>query len=342
MKNYPLVHTSDEKELNENTSVRKQLNLVGKNKCVIDFGCATGYFAHFLKNRGCTVVGVELNPEAAEVAKQHCEQVVVADLDYVSISEILAGQEFDVAVFGDVLEHLRDPWRVLKEVRQLLKPSGYVIASIPNIAHGAVRLELLQGRFEYTEFGILDGTHLRFFTRKTVQDLFEQTGYLIDVIDRTIAPTLSGVLLGVPNVNRESLSDDLIHQVEEAEDSDTLQFIVRAFPASLECQYAALDLKYSQVMTKNLELITQNSELQEALLRMQAELGQSKAELSCREVEVNQLNAQLQHNQTELHQIQTALEQVRELNYAMESSKFWALRKVWVRLKRLIGLGADN
>jgi len=73
------------------------------------------------------------------------------------------------------LEHLRNPWRVLEETQQLLKSEGYIVVSIPNIAHGAIRLALLQGRFEYTELGILDNTHLRFFTRKTVEQLFERS-----------------------------------------------------------------------------------------------------------------------------------------------------------------------
>ena len=85
----------------------KQLSLVGKNKSVIDFGCAGGYFAKMLLKSGCQVTGVELNPEAAKVAEKYCQKVLVLDIDDVSIADALEGEKYDVAVFGDVLEHLR-------------------------------------------------------------------------------------------------------------------------------------------------------------------------------------------------------------------------------------------
>ncbi|MDF5728298.1 MAG: class I SAM-dependent methyltransferase, partial [Rhizonema sp. PD38] len=182
-KDYPLVSDLSEADLDENSSLKKMSRLVGDNKQVLDFGCATGYFAQLLQSKGCQVTGVEVNPSAAKVAEQYCQKVIVTDLDFVSLGEILPKQTFDVAVFGDVLEHLRDPWKVLQETKQLLKPEGYVVASIPNIAHGAIRLALLQGRFEYMELGILDNTHLRFFTRKSVEKLFEDSGYIVNGIE---------------------------------------------------------------------------------------------------------------------------------------------------------------
>jgi len=81
---------------------------------------------------GCRVTDIEINPDAAKVAELYCEQVV-ADLDFVSVTELLPIHEFDVAVFGDVLEHLRNPWRVLEETQQLLKSEGYIVV-IPNIS----------------------------------------------------------------------------------------------------------------------------------------------------------------------------------------------------------------
>jgi O-antigen biosynthesis protein len=371
-KHYPLVQINDEKDLGENNSLTKQLNLIGQKKQVIDFGCATGYFAQFLNQRECQVVGIELNPEAAKIAEQHCKQVIVADLDLVSIPEILPGQKFEVAVFGDVLEHLRDPWRVLKEVRQILQPEGYVVASIPNIAHGAVRLALLQGRFEYADVGLLDNTHLRFFTRKTVQELFEQTGYLVDVIDRTVVPPFSDSPL-VPNVERNGLSNELIQQVEQAEDADTLQFVVRAFPMSPEGKYAALNLKYSHAIDQNLHLQSEFSNIQAELEQFKSQLQQSQAGLHQAQVELHQAQAELHQvrvdlhqtqtefhqagvelpqTQAELHQVQVDLHQVRidlhqtqtelhqaqQTKAAMESSKFWKLRQAWFQLKRVFRL----
>jgi len=88
-----------------------------------------------------------------------------------------------VIVFADVLEHLRQPEEILSRCKQLLLPSGFVIASIPNIAHWSMRWNLLFGRFDYTNLGLLDRTHLRFFTYKSAFDLFEKSGYAVDCFD---------------------------------------------------------------------------------------------------------------------------------------------------------------
>ena len=168
-KDYPSPEHLTQENLDENSSLKKMLDLIGEQKQVVDFGCATGYFANLLNSKGCIVTGVEINSDAAKIAEKYCKKVVVTDLDLASITEILPSQEFDVAVFGDVLEHLRNPWKVLEEAQHILKPDGYVVASIPNIAHGSIRLALLQGKFEYMKLGILDDTHLRFFTCKTTE-----------------------------------------------------------------------------------------------------------------------------------------------------------------------------
>jgi len=112
------------------------LRLVGENKGN-RFWLCNWLFSQLLTRKGCRVTGIEINPDAAKVAELY-EQVIVADLDFVSVTELLPIHEFDVAVFGDVLEHLRNPWRVLEETQQLLKSEGYIVASIPNIAHGAL------------------------------------------------------------------------------------------------------------------------------------------------------------------------------------------------------------
>jgi 2-polyprenyl-3-methyl-5-hydroxy-6-metoxy-1,4-benzoquinol methylase len=273
----------------KNHSLKKMLRLVGEDKRVIDFGCATGYFSQLLTRKGCRVTGIEINPDAAKVAELYCEQVIVADLDFVSVTEVLPIHEFDVAVFGDVLEHLRNPWKMLEETQQLLKPEGYIVASIPNIAHGAIRLALLQGKFEYTELGILDNTHLRFFTRKTVEELFERSGYFIDVIDSTKLPILSNSPL-VPDIDENDLNSEIYQQLETKEGVEDLQFIVRAFSSSQQGKNAALNQRY--------KLIYQLDHSQSQLQQTQAELGQ--------------LQAQLQQTQAELERSQANCNKLRQ------------------------------
>ena len=238
-KDYPNVEEIPEELLGDNISLKKILHLVGKGKKVVDFGCATGYLANLLQKRDCVVTGVEINPEAAKVAEKYCQKVIVANLDFVSVQEILPNQKFDVVVFGDILEHLRNPWKVLEDTKQILSENGYVIASIPNIAHGAIRLSLLQGRFDYMDFGILDNTHLRFFTRKTVKSLFEKAGYLADIVDCTKLDCFAESRL-IPKNNRNEFDANTIKKIEEDPDSDTLQFIIRSY-SSPESQ-----LQYTQ------------------------------------------------------------------------------------------------
>ncbi|MBI4588460.1 MAG: class I SAM-dependent methyltransferase [Candidatus Rokubacteria bacterium] len=136
----------------------------GAGKRLLDVGAAEGYLAELLGRRGFEVTCLERDPGLAAVAAEKCRRVVTADLE----RELpLLDGPFDVIVYGDVLEHLSDPARVLSSLNQSLKEDGIVIVSVPNVAHLWVRLQLLLGRFDYADRGILDRTHLRFFTRRS-------------------------------------------------------------------------------------------------------------------------------------------------------------------------------
>jgi 2-polyprenyl-3-methyl-5-hydroxy-6-metoxy-1,4-benzoquinol methylase len=155
----------------------------GDNRRVLDGGAPHGYLAATLRDRGFRVTGIEANPDLAREAAQHCDELVVADLD----GPLPAFNEpFDVVLCGDVLEHLKDPPAVLTSLNQNLKPDGIVIVSLPNVANLYVRLHLLMGRFDYQDRGILDRTHLRFFTRKTFRQLLDDAG--LEVVHLTATP----------------------------------------------------------------------------------------------------------------------------------------------------------
>src|SRR5262249_29951309 len=147
---------------------------------VLEFGCATGYMSEVLKNRlNCSVTGIELVSEAGSQAKKYCERVIIGDAETLDFNEVLKNEQFDAIIFADVLEHLRDPHTVLQRIRPFLAVGGVIIASIPNIAHGSVRLSLLSGVFRYQSTGLLDNTHLRFFTRESIEDMFQGAGFFI-------------------------------------------------------------------------------------------------------------------------------------------------------------------
>ncbi|QEC47114.1 class I SAM-dependent methyltransferase [Baekduia soli] len=168
-------------------SHRLTLAAVPDGARVLDVGCATGYLAADLTRRGCTVIGAEVDPEAAAQARAWCAKVVVGDLEAPETHDAVAAAAapgVDVVLCADVLEHLRDPWTVLAWLRTLLAPDGVAVISVPNIGHWTARREVLRGRFPYADFGLFDRTHLRFFTYDSALELARRAGF--DV--RTVLP----------------------------------------------------------------------------------------------------------------------------------------------------------
>ncbi len=160
----------------------KIIRYVGGGRRVLDVGCATGYLAKRFVENGNGVYGIEIDPEATEEAKKCCKDVIVADVE--ELKRLPYPEEFfDVIVCADVLEHLRRPDHVLRMLRQYLKPDGLMIVSLPNVAYWRARLNLLFDNFNYEEIGIMDKTHLRFFTIKTGKELVEEAGFKVIKID---------------------------------------------------------------------------------------------------------------------------------------------------------------
>lgn len=151
---------------------------------VLDAGTSTGYLARQLVAAGRRVDGAELDPVAARAAGQVCDSVWVGDLARLDPAEL--PRDYDVILFADTLEHLPDPPAVLRRLRTRLAPGGQLVVSLPNIANWAIRLSLLAGRFRYTERGILDRTHLRFYTKRTAVDMIEQAGFRVTSVAGSI------------------------------------------------------------------------------------------------------------------------------------------------------------
>jgi SAM-dependent methyltransferase len=136
----------------------------GRGRRALDVGAADGYLAERLTAAGWKVTALERDAMQAARARVRCEQVLTVDLE--RDTPPLSGQ-YDAIIYGDVVEHLSDPLRVLRDLNRHLAPGGVVVVSVPNVAHLWVRLSLLAGRFDYGDRGILDRTHLSFFTRRT-------------------------------------------------------------------------------------------------------------------------------------------------------------------------------
>ena len=152
---------------------------IAPGSAVLDVGCGRGWLCDLLRReKGCHTTGIEIVEAFVAEAQERCDSIVRADVTDLDAMERVAG-DFDYIVFADILEHIVDPVDLLKRACKKLKPGGKVIVSIPNVAHYSMRLHLLFGQFQYTDEGLLDRTHLRFFTYESSQALLRAAGFKI-------------------------------------------------------------------------------------------------------------------------------------------------------------------
>jgi 2-polyprenyl-3-methyl-5-hydroxy-6-metoxy-1,4-benzoquinol methylase len=215
------------RSIDETTHYGRLLTRVGTRQEVLELRTSTGYLSEMMtKELSRRVYGIEIDPMAVQKARAKCTDVRVADLYVADITELYRNKHFYVALCSDVLEYLRNPERTLNQVKQLLNPDGYIIASNPNISHGNIRLALIFGRFPYRSMGLLDDTHVRFFTRQLVEEVFDQAGFKLESVERnrwntfTTEVTYSLRHVSFFDTYSQSLAVDL--------ESETYQFIVRA------------------------------------------------------------------------------------------------------------------
>jgi SAM-dependent methyltransferase len=159
------------------------------NTKVLEFGSATGYATLYMVEKlNCTVTCVEKIPEMAAIGKQFAHKMIIADVD-VDDWENELDCCFDYIIFADILEHLSHPEKVVAKAKNFLKEDGYIITSIPNIGHNAIIMSLRNGLFKYTETGLLDNTHIHFFTRESIFELFTNNDlFCIEEENKIIRP----------------------------------------------------------------------------------------------------------------------------------------------------------
>lgn len=152
---------------------------------VLDVGCASGAATRALRSRGAEVVGVESDPELAAIARTALDRVVEGNIEQFAASGDRLGADWDCIVFADVLEHLRDPWSVVRWADTALARGGSVVVSVPNVRHAKTLWSLIvRAHWPYEEVGIFDRTHLRFFARRNLPELFVGTGLTITEVRR--------------------------------------------------------------------------------------------------------------------------------------------------------------
>jgi 2-polyprenyl-3-methyl-5-hydroxy-6-metoxy-1,4-benzoquinol methylase len=305
------------------------LEMIGSDKRVVAFGCDEGDLFGLLAAAGNRVTAIAPDAGTAEAARPSCEDAIVADLEAGPLGEVLSGRSYDVALFHNVLEFVRDARRVLEESRRLLGPGGYAVLAIPNVAHASVRLALLRGRFDVPGSGTLARPVLHFFTLKSIHELCFRAGFRVVAIERTKSP------LAAAEFERE-----ILHEIETDPEHDTLQFVIRAAPLGDDERLAALvdiavdaELRAGDarahvalVEREGQELQLRLADVQERIAREAASRAVAEAELAAFEARVERaereaseyerrddtLRLQTVAYQAEAAALRTALERVNE------------------------------
>lgn len=198
---------------------------------VVEVGCSSGALARAYKaiNPQAHYIGVEIDPAYAELARRHCDEALVLDMDEVTADALQSTLAADCYVFGDSLEHLRDPWSLLRKIRAVIPADGCIAACIPNAQHWSVQWRLVTGEFRYESAGLLDRTHLRWFTRLTMHEMFLQAGFKIAQGSAVIFndPRRERVLAGIKAMAASIGMDP----ETAARESLASQYVWRAVPA---------------------------------------------------------------------------------------------------------------
>lgn len=202
-------------------------SLIGMGSSVLEIGCGTGSLLQFLaKSRSCLVDGIEPNEDRANLAKAKGLSVIHS---YLTAETFLPRSCYDYIILADVLEHLDDPSTLLIESKRLLKDGGFYIISVPNMIHWSVRLRLLSGVLEYQQSGLLDATHLRWFTNISILAYLERLNFKVVNVKHTIGSTLS-CYSNIP----------IFSGLRESARIKILRRLTRVYPSLFACQNVVL------------------------------------------------------------------------------------------------------
>lgn len=197
-------------------------------KRIVDVGCSSGALAREYKklNPSCHYIGIEIDAGYAKAAAQYCDETFCMNIEQTDLAQMPQLHHADCWIFGDTLEHLMDPWQTLHKIADYLAKDALVLACIPNAQHWSVQARLFSGMFVYEEKGLLDKTHIRWFTRKTIATLFESTGYQVQQLIPRIfnEPSLARLAPGLTAMAQAIGLDPK----QAIEDAAPLQYIVHA------------------------------------------------------------------------------------------------------------------
>jgi 2-polyprenyl-3-methyl-5-hydroxy-6-metoxy-1,4-benzoquinol methylase len=222
-------------EPDESETLRTELALIPEGSRVLEVGPAAGHVTRALKRQGCVVTGLEVDAALADLAEPLCRRMVVGNIENLDL-DVELPEEFDVILCGDVLEHMMNPEAVLQKLKRHLASTGHLVVSLPNIAHGSVRLSLLEGKFTYGKEGLLDATHARFFTLDSIRELFNRSGLEIQDLHRTRV----GLFDTEITVRPSQIDGSTVRRILRDPEATTYQFVFRAVPSGRSNSLATL------------------------------------------------------------------------------------------------------
>ena len=266
----------------ERTSLSVLASMMRPNATMLDLGCGSGALGQYVAmKQGVVADGITWSEAEAAHARPHYRQVEVADLEDCGLATLFADKKYDYIVCADVLEHLRRPETILAQASHLLNPGGQVLISVPNASYSGLIAELIQGEFLYREEGLLDGTHLRFFTRRSLARFLQTHGWQLQVLD-----TIHRDLPDSEFRSRfDSLPPAVARQLLASNDALTYQFIAAATPAAEANNTAFADSANSTataqaLFSSELYYADANGFHEEAKLTARGVIGQSPQDLT--------------------------------------------------------------
>lgn len=199
-------------------------------KRIVEVGSSSGALARAYRaaNPSCEYIGIEIDPEYAKTSREVCTEVVCGNIESLGDDVFMKLFPSDCWVFGDALEHLYDPWALLRRIRKNILKTSQIVACIPNAQHWSLQAMLNCGQFRYQDMGLLDRTHIRWFTRTTIIEMFESTGYRItEGFPRIFDEPERGKVL--PSIRAMALATGADPE-RAVDDALPLQWVVKAVP----------------------------------------------------------------------------------------------------------------